>query len=528
MSAIYQKGEVLGWGTVGAVYNGWDDLLDRHVALKELIQPFAGNEAFVRAFLAQAQKMLDLSHPNLLATYAVHTDRTQHAVVRELATETVGQRCLRVPMDPETLVTVVRHALLGLDAIHRRGLLHRSVKPENLFAFGSVFKIGDFGLAPVSGAPHLGSGQSRFTAPEVLLDAEQADRASDLYSLGFSAYQLLLGTNRLELAIEDMIAGSSPAGQRDIEEQDTDQVWSRFHLDRAELPPLHELSPGFPVAFSLVLHKMIRKERGHRFSTCGEALASLGSLEPPSALNLSSTLNIQLPKNTGGSASSRGAAAAITGGALLVAGLASWYLLSQRAQAAPERLREKGYPRASTDSPLKQEAENVSPSGDLAGKPRLELRLVTRAAGEPPRIPVDTSIKFEVVSNREGFLLIYAADSEGTVSCLYPNRNHSRVRLEPGRAVTIPFDEELKSGWLIASPPLGAERIFALSSDSELPPLPEGRTGEAWTTNYPWEGGGPQAPARRFTEWLAGLRRDGARKILETELKLEIVEKKLQ
>src|SRR5439155_3515559 len=111
LSAIYRKGEVLGWGGLATVYNGWDELLDRPVAIKELVQPFAGHDPFVRAFIGQALRMVDIAHRHVLSTYGVETGRTPPAILREVAEETVGHQLMEGPIAPEEVLRILRHIL---------------------------------------------------------------------------------------------------------------------------------------------------------------------------------------------------------------------------------------------------------------------------------------------------------------------------------------------------------------------------------------------------------------------------------
>jgi eukaryotic-like serine/threonine-protein kinase len=249
--ASQRRRELLGTGVFATVYAEWDHLLDRTVAVKELNSPFAHSEAFVRAFLARAQSLFDLDHEHVLAIHRADAGRESPAVVRELAEETLEASLLAGPLLPERVEEILSHALFGLQALHERGIVHGAVKPANLFRCGDRYKIGDFGMAV---APGTAAPVRRYLAPE-LLRGEVAAPASDLYSLGVVAYELLLGQHGFERLVVEQ-------GSRD-------------------LPPLHELLIGFPRPVSEMVQQMLRKAAADRPATAREALALLDAPRAP-------------------------------------------------------------------------------------------------------------------------------------------------------------------------------------------------------------------------------------------------------
>jgi serine/threonine-protein kinase len=509
MSSIYRKGEVLGWGSVGVVYRGWDELLDRPVAIKELMQPFAACEPFSRAFRSRALKMLDVSSRYLLSTYAVDVDRNVQAVVRELADETVSQRSFQGPLDPEEVPKLLRHTLAGLDALHSRGLIHGAVKPSNIFVFGADYKIGDFGLPSAEGFPPHPCSRLRYASPEEIREPERIDRASDIYSLGVTVYELILGPLRLTQVVEELFQeGPKVAAKRG----EQDEIWPRFHASTIELPPIHVLEPGVSAALSLTLQKMVAKDLSGRFTQCKKVLASLGSATASEFPTGSQKLPIfvKTPNAAPASAPSSPPAsprpisgwAWAGGGAMAVAALmAGGFLLSSHrkpAIAEPEAVRTDDRP--STPQP----GDQIRAESELGDR---LLRLASQEVGpkialEPspgpgrPRLTLGTPVHFRVESNLTGQLLLFALSPDGSITCIYPNEDRSAVAIGSGSPMILPSDRDRQKGLdLVAQEPLGQELVFAVVSKRGLPPLPPA-SGD-YLREYP-----AGLPAQGFVDWL--------------------------
>jgi serine/threonine protein kinase len=279
LSPIYQKGEILGVGPFATVYSGWDQLLDREVAIKELRQPFAADEGFVRAFLGRSLEMLDVADDHLLATYAADGSQHPPVVVRELADETLEAVAIASPLSPEEVEEVLCQALAGLGALHRRGKTHGAIKPQNLFRCAERYKVGDVGAPALPDGAALPARECRYTAPEVLRREGAGGPAGDLYSLGLVAYELLLGQIGFERLGEELVREADLATARDLPASG-DEIWALLNASTVEIPPPHERIGGVPMALSLVLHQMTRKVPAERSTSVETVLASLGAGSP--------------------------------------------------------------------------------------------------------------------------------------------------------------------------------------------------------------------------------------------------------
>jgi TonB family protein len=207
----YLVEELIGRGGMGAVYQALDQRLGRPVAVKVIMVPGADAVTHARLrqrFLREAQLAAGLRHPNVVTVHDFGTDDTlglDYLVMallegEDLASLTAGGR--RLPA--AAALTVVAQAARGLTAGHRRGLVHRDVKPGNLFLetdeHGEAHvRILDFGIAQVAfDEPALTMAgrdplSPTYAAPEQLRGGERLTAAADVFSLAAVALYLLTG-----------------------------------------------------------------------------------------------------------------------------------------------------------------------------------------------------------------------------------------------------------------------------------------------------------------------------------------------
>jgi serine/threonine-protein kinase len=199
----YVVGQKLGQGGMGAVYRATDYSLRRDVALKVLLPEFSEDVGLKRRFMREMQLSLEMEHPNLVPVYDVGF---------EAGRLYIAMRLVRGPNLAEVLdegaLSVVRATRLvsdiakALSFMHGRGIVHRDVKPQNIFLAEPSSELeyavlGDLGIArAVDSATHLTRGgiigTPPYMAPE-LFDGFPASAASDVYSLSCVGYELLTG-----------------------------------------------------------------------------------------------------------------------------------------------------------------------------------------------------------------------------------------------------------------------------------------------------------------------------------------------
>jgi serine/threonine-protein kinase len=195
---------LLAGGGMGEVWAARDLLLDRAVAVKVLGRAFAGDGRAAERLRREARAAGRLDHPAIARVLDLGEDGGRHYLVMELLEgESLAERIARAgPMDPAEAARVVAAVAGALEAAHRAGVVHRDVKPGNLFltSDGEV-KVLDFGIASAAGDSTLTTGDllgtAAYLAPERAL-GRRATAAADVYALGVVLYELLAGRRPFE------------------------------------------------------------------------------------------------------------------------------------------------------------------------------------------------------------------------------------------------------------------------------------------------------------------------------------------
>jgi serine/threonine-protein kinase len=192
----------LGSGGMSTVHLAFDQRLERYVAIKLLAEHLASDPAFVSRFQREALAAARLIHPNIVQVFDSGLDerRDQHYIVMEYID---GQSCAEILRERgwlpvEEALPIILGSCAGLDYAHRKGVVHRDVKPGNLLvANDHSVKLADFGIAKAteqSSITQIGSvlGTAAYLAPEQGR-GEEAGPPADIYALGVVAYQLISG-----------------------------------------------------------------------------------------------------------------------------------------------------------------------------------------------------------------------------------------------------------------------------------------------------------------------------------------------
>ncbi len=196
---------VIGEGGMGRVYLGRDPQLKRFVAVKVLVQAGADQEAHAR-FQREAQAIAAISHPNVVSIYGVGDlpDGTPYFVMQYVSGGSMWDRIrYSGPLSIEMAEEVIADVAAALAAAHKRGIVHRDVKPANVLwdEDSERATVSDFGIAGLlsdeEGDIHITAGgmalgSPAYMSPEQLL-AEPMTPKSDIYALGLLGYELLTG-----------------------------------------------------------------------------------------------------------------------------------------------------------------------------------------------------------------------------------------------------------------------------------------------------------------------------------------------
>ncbi|MGA8032248.1 MAG: serine/threonine-protein kinase, partial [Casimicrobiaceae bacterium] len=253
----YEIRREIGRGAMGVVYEAYDPLIKRLVALKT-IRPDQlageGAEAIVARFRREAQAAGRLNHPNIVAIY----DFGEEAGLSYIAMEFVHGRELKTSFEAgerfrlDDIVRIMTQILSALDCSHRQGVIHRDVKPANIFLLddGTV-KVADFGIAHLetSNLTQVGTvlGTPSYMSPEQILGLP-VDGRSDVFSAGVILYQFLTG--------ERPFAGSSTTTMQKV-------------LKEEPLAP-STLNVQLLPAMDAVVRKAMAKQADSRFQTARE------------------------------------------------------------------------------------------------------------------------------------------------------------------------------------------------------------------------------------------------------------------
>ena len=198
----YELRGTLGKGAMGVVYDAWDPIIERRVAVKTIRLPADGDEDQAEGyerFKREAQAAGRLNHPGIVAVY----DYGDTDGVAYIAMELIEGRSLKDLLDaehrlsPEAAVRLMRELLAALGYSHSRGIIHRDIKPTNiLLTDAGALKITDFGIARIesSSMTQMGTvmGTPAYMSPEQFM-GQTVDQRTDIYAAGVLLFQLLTG-----------------------------------------------------------------------------------------------------------------------------------------------------------------------------------------------------------------------------------------------------------------------------------------------------------------------------------------------
>lgn len=258
----------IGSGSYATVYRARDNELGREVAVKQIHAQFLEDPRTLERYWAEAQLLASLHHPNIVTIFDIVRERGW--LIMELMQGSLRQRLEGRQMDLRSLRAALAHCLRALKYLHERGVIHGDVKPGNMMIdHRKRVKLGDFGLARrVSDAEgSLLKGTAKYIAPEVVSDEfGEVGPQSDLYSLGFSAYELMCGSSNFE----DLFPGLSAFGR------DKQAAWMMWHAapDR-RLPEIARVLEGVPPDLAHTIQRLVEKDPARRYATADEALSDL-------------------------------------------------------------------------------------------------------------------------------------------------------------------------------------------------------------------------------------------------------------
>ncbi len=283
ISDRYEVIDKVGSGGMADVYKAHDQKLNRNVAVKVLKQEFSTDESFVDKFRAEAQSAAGLSHPNIVNVYDVGEENGTYFIVMELiegiTLKSFIERKGRLEIREATGIAI--QIAQGLEAAHSNNIIHRDIKPQNIIISkeGKV-KVADFGIAKAASSNTLTSsamGSVHYISPEQARGGYSDDK-SDIYSLGITIYEMILGRVPFE--------------------GDNAVNIALLHIQE-EPRTLGELIQGMPISVDKIVQKCLQKKAERRYNSVVELIDDLkrSLIEPnvdfvviPDVLNNSPTI----------------------------------------------------------------------------------------------------------------------------------------------------------------------------------------------------------------------------------------------
>ncbi len=267
----YRVGAKLGEGAMGTVYEATPLVGGDDVAIKVLHRRFARDEEATRRFAREARAAADVGHPAVVDVLGSGTHQGMpYLVMTRLRGETLAQRLTRVKrLPPMEACEIVGHVLSALASAHAKGIIHRDMKPDNVFLEGpeeaAQVRLLDFGISkfrpPFAILGHstlegVIMGTPGYMAPEQWMGRRDIDHRADLFAVGAILYELL--------------CGKVPYGGKNQ---------SEFFLEvvRGTLPPEPPRggAPDVEVELERTVLRALERDRDRRFSSASEFLDAL-------------------------------------------------------------------------------------------------------------------------------------------------------------------------------------------------------------------------------------------------------------
>ncbi|GEM_PF-6312182 len=249
----------IGSGGMADVYKARSLEEDRFVAIKVLRQEYNDDESFVRRFIAEAQATASITHPNIVNVYDAGEDQGWHYIVMELCEGTTLKRYIRRygRLSVRETVDFSKKIAMGIQAAHRKGIVHRDIKPQNILVSESgEVKVADFGIARATTGDTISQnlmGSVHYLSPEQAR-GNYSDEKSDIYSLGVTMYEM--ATGRVPFDSENSVS------------------IALMHI-REDITPPRCYFPDIPASLEKIILKCTMKRPSDRYQKIDEVLDDL-------------------------------------------------------------------------------------------------------------------------------------------------------------------------------------------------------------------------------------------------------------
>jgi serine/threonine protein kinase len=261
LAGRYEVRQVIGQGGMGLVYRAYDTVIRREVALKTILD--LPDPASLQLFYKECDVLASMSHPNIVEIFDIgqfeEDGKSKPYFVMPLLTGSTLENFIKNAshrLTVERTLEIISQTCRGLQAAHERGLVHRDMKPSNIFVLeDDSVKIIDFGVAHMADN-HTTRGQKGtllYMSPEQL-EMKPLSALSDMFSLSVVCYEALTGRQPFQRARADEIVDA---------------------ILRQVPPPASELNPAVSESVSRVVHKGMAKQPWHRFANARDFAENL-------------------------------------------------------------------------------------------------------------------------------------------------------------------------------------------------------------------------------------------------------------
>ncbi len=465
----YRVLDVLGAGGMGVVLRAEEETLGRPVALK-LMRPEVAAKPFARnRFLREARAAAAVVHPRVVVIHHVgEVNGIPFLVMPLLAGQSLGHRLETGPPVPASeVMQIARETAEGLVAAHARGLIHRDIKPDNIWLEetpeGVHVRLLDFGLArggedEILTNPGVVVGTPYYMAPEQAA-AGSVDPRTDLFSLGCVLYELTTG--KRAFAGRDLMAVLSALAN---------------HQPRSP----QELNPAIPAALSDLVIRLLAKNPAERCQSAAEVVTALRAIEagqtdaPPPVRSIKTPMVWPRRRRWG-------MAAAVLA-LVMCCGVVGWLMTGSVDQRPPQRGPDAVAPSAGENAPLRVVSIDVYHVARLKDQDGEDLGILGKRPPETKAPKEGDQVTVKARLSRAAFAYLLAFRPDGEVELCSPKEeDQPPTRDDQVRYPTKTESADLRYGLQEGT---GLWVFAVVASDDSLPAYREWKSTRklSWST----------------------------------------------